>query len=239
MLVHRRGPERPQTVAYTAVGSVNYPLNPSRSKFIVVGLDYERQLAPFVSIENKKGYGPVLTPAEFRKLLLPAWLDIVDEHMTTPAYHVRVMYTQRHEVRCAMADNKPAVQITPINATGRTGYTYLGETSWEALKLLEPLVLRHLEQLEKQSVAMPGVMFKLIGELAFQCGALNYNEPGVIRQNLPSLYKHNKNVDGVDFSDTLLKLELVRLYPDFTTGMVFQALRKGLTDVVVQHSYAQ
>ncbi|XP_052129502.1 uncharacterized protein LOC113215659 [Frankliniella occidentalis] len=163
-------PDNVKKPRYSAILELTLPLNASKSKRIVMGIDLERGLLPFVSIENAQSKGVVLTLREFELLFGFEWKISVNAHMKNPSYQVRNTYTEFHEYRCSMADSKPVVQISPLK--GKGGYVYLGEATWNALNSMSRLIFGYVEDLRARMESIPCQMSVLLSYFLKKCDDL-------------------------------------------------------------------
>ncbi|KAJ1521821.1 hypothetical protein ONE63_003456 [Megalurothrips usitatus] len=223
----RRSGEEPQKCRYSSMMGVRYPINPSSTKFIVMGLDFERQLVPFVSIENTVGQGVYLSVGELKELVEGKWCSDVMEHMKAPSYKVNTHYTTRHEFRCTMLRGKPCVQITPLKGLG--GFICIGEASWTGLKSLESVVRKYTYELMELSLRLPGDLKVYLERLESIREQLNFKTVEDIKNRMSLIYELFIMSAG-SFTEERLKHEFVALYPDMITRMIFQVMTSGIQD---------
>lgn len=226
------GMRRPRC-GYSGVLETRYPLNPSKSKCIVVGLDLERELAPFVSIENGQGLGVVLTCDELKQLFDPAWLLKAADHMRCPSYKVRTLYTSRHEVRCSMMDgNKPTITITKLEGDG--AFTFLGEATWDGLLRVERLVQHALDELIKISATDSiKAVCQLVLNLAWDCSTHHCRDFASIMNRLkdPDILSAVEAALQLSLPQTRIKREMISIYPEMTACLILQAMKAGVRDL--------
>ncbi|XP_052122305.1 uncharacterized protein LOC127749183 [Frankliniella occidentalis] len=153
---------------YTAILDMTVPLNASKSKKIVMGIDLDRGLLPFVSIENSQGHGVTLTFQEFEQLCCLTWRCSVAEHMENPSYTVRTKYSAFHEYRCAIAEGKPVVQISPLHGE-KGGYVYLGQNTWETLWKRARMFYAYMADIEARMAHLPKMMCTLLTHFLERC----------------------------------------------------------------------
>lgn len=228
LFAHRRLPtEKTPKNGYSPVLETRCALNQSGSKFIVLGLDYERELAPFASIENPQGRGVLLTMQELKELLHEPWCEMVREHMDTPSYRVRTTYTDRHEMRCTMTDGYPAVQISPLGGEHTSGFVILGRASWEGLIHLRSFVLGLAKALDKESMDAEKTVKAMVDEQSWVSVAVfRADTLHDIKFALDAMYHDQLTSEGFHFNAHRLRMEMVYRYPDLTASMVLQGMRK-------------
>ncbi|XP_052133551.1 uncharacterized protein LOC113210117 isoform X1 [Frankliniella occidentalis] len=239
LLKHRRRTTAKWSPRYNALLEMRFALNFSKSKYLVMGLDYEREFAPFVSIENGKGRGVVLATKELFELNEPAWLQSVEEHFKDPSYQVRTRCTKRHELRCGMHDGKACVQISPL--VGKGGYICLGESTWRTLVNLYSFAEKYLALIHLIRQDLPPYLMRLLSTLAYECGGHERTTLESIKDFLPQLFGVHVDVEinpflnretlqSANFLEAQFFSELLFVYPEMTSQLILYTLKKGLND---------
>lgn len=229
LLAQRHGDAvKPTRARYTPVLEVRYPLNTSRSKFIAMGLDFEREFAPFVSIENALGRGVILTAKECRQLLANTWVDTVDSHMRSPSYTVRTFYTSRHEFRCSMTEGSAGIMISPLQGEG--GYTCLGKVTWDRLRDLTPVISLVLASLERESFHVQTSVWNLLMKHAHLATLSGHTSLEQIKSSLTTeLPTYHLNQAEFHYQDAQLRCELGGVYCDMTANLILHIIANGRT----------
>ena len=223
---------------YTAIMEHSIPLNSSKSKKIVMGLDFQRGLMPFVSIENSKSRGVVLTLDEYSTLYDPEWSSIVNSHMAKPSYQVNTKYTKNHEFRCGMVEGKPVLQISPLN--GRGGYVYIGEATWRNLRVMCRLIEAYLQELRVRVRKLPLELSVLCTHFLEKCQKLNLTKSLEITRNIDMIFSSWVLSDDTAYNyitnnackqdeypyyhDLRVCWEIVYLYPERLAQMICHLL---------------
>lgn len=228
LISFRRPEDKRQKNPYSPVLEVRYALNDSRSKFLVVALDFERLFAPIVSIENPQGKGVILTMQEWTRLMHSDWTVTVRNHMDVPSYRARNTYTSRHEFRCAMVEGKPGIQISPLRGEG--GYCFMGQVTWERLIAMAPMIHAYLRQLQRESTHIVDDVYRLVVKHAL--GALQTGEKslsqikGQLISNLPLGGMGPRTTEYNPYNARLIQ-ELSCLHGDMTASMIVSVVKEG------------
>ncbi|XP_034250654.1 uncharacterized protein LOC117651045 [Thrips palmi] len=145
LLATRQGP--PKWVLEKA-----YPLNPSQSKRIVIGLCLERRLHICVAIENASGLGIKLRSGDLEHLLDRSWVDTVLQHLSEPTAYGKSMKSDGFEFKCTLLRNsEPGLRISALDEE-KECYVILGAVTCKRLFELKHALKRKLNML--QSVSM-------------------------------------------------------------------------------------
>ncbi|XP_052127779.1 uncharacterized protein LOC127750345 [Frankliniella occidentalis] len=217
---------------YMGLLEMRIPLNTSKSKFIVMGLDYSRELAPFVSLENVQGKGVLLTTDEFYDLSMGTWAVAVDMHLKKPSYKHKTKTSTRVELKLSMLPgSKPCVQVELIEGRDSTGFIYLGEVSWKTLINLRTFINQYIDLLHEVRGSLAPYFNKLLNTWAYMCCKFERQDAEDIKKLIQSKKAFTKRTFTVDvnpfaklapFAEKQFINELLFVYPYMTAPLLEQ-----------------